>query len=78
MIHDAAFRHVAAAEGDAIRAVLEEALPENGVAMFAAARSTAPAIITQRGPQRSAIAPATGCATPHMSWAMPNARLMVA
>ena len=50
----------------------------SGMSAAPAARSSAPPIITGRGPQRSAIAPATGCATPHMSCCTPKARLMVA
>ena len=54
------------------------ALEANGVAMPAIASNSAPPIITPRGPLRSASAPATGCATPHISWPMPNARLIAA
>ncbi len=53
-------------------------LVASGISAVPAASISAPPIITGRGPQRSAMAPATGCATPHISCCTPKARLMVA
>ena len=50
----------------------------SGVRAVPAATSSAPAIITGRGPQRSATAPAAGWATPHINCPTANARLMLA
>jgi len=53
------------------------AVVANGVAAVANATRSAPPTMTRRGPWRSAIAPATGCAMPHTSCPTANARLMV-
>ncbi len=50
----------------------------SGVAAVPTATISAPTSITGRGPQRSAIAPVTGCAMPHMSWPTAKARLIAA
>ena len=61
-----------------ITTISDQVLEANGMSAVPSASNSAPVSITGRGPQRSETAPATGWPMPHISWATPKARLMVA